>query len=208
MALNLRTRYKRWKNSAKRRIEKTPKIKRLEMAWYKGKMGELRPAAVKREPLQVRAEKPQPGDRSLIHTHPTRMIRQSLLYSSQRSMGDWQNWLFRVFGGKIRNEHIAVTSPRGKVIGYVSVHTTNAFLRLTERTDPEASAALEGLMFKLIELHNQVKHRKRSFLPVQANLLKNLRDWGIVKVRYTAMPGYRWEKEWAQFVPAKQKTKK
>jgi len=103
--------------SAKKRIEKTPEAAKKEMAWYRSKPGELRPAVKSRAKAGVTLLPPLPIDKSMLHTHT---------YPSKALPSRWDLWQFiqSMKKSSIRTTHIAQLDKNGKVIGYTSIRAT------------------------------------------------------------------------------------
>lgn len=173
--------------SAKSRMEATPGLAEREMAWYKSRPGELRPAAKRRRPREVYRWPPKERDVSTIHTHPVSPRQSSRSGLSFPSSHDIGAMISEIYHTNLRNWHVATVDRRGGVIGYVSIYAPPKFVRFIRGEH----AAVQ----RLVDAFNS--RRKQVIVPdtlAQKKVrMKKLVEAGM-RIRYTPMPGYVFEK--------------
>lgn len=166
--------------SARETIEKTRHIARLEMAWYKNRKfpGVLRKAAFARAEDAVFLRPPWKHDKADIHTHTG-------LGAVHPSYGDLED----MAGGvkkhpQIRAWHIVGISRAGRVTGYASYRATKELLK---------EMHFHGKRF--------AKHAVKKYcLKYENDLYAYLAESGLIRSRFTPMPGWKYSKKHERFV--------
>lgn len=190
--------------SARERIERTPAIASFEMAWYKGKFGELRPAATARKYKHVYHDSPLGSDRMFIHTHPKdetaldEYAREQekkgiLVIGVKTSPNDMPSLLdLHVF----LSSHLAhsnvrtfVTVPMdeyGKTTGYIVLRARKELVSLTRSGSSSTRIRCKWLSMKPYGIRLEGKSEEINY----RSLMQDLKRLGL-KIRCVPMPGYR-----------------
>ncbi len=178
----------RWKNNcepffaARERIEAAGR--REEMLWYRKQAGELSPAASKRGRDFVLGESKLPGShRSEVHTHTWSPRKDELVGLALPSANDLDALMAISGMEKVRFFHIASLSKYGSVAGYTSVMLTKKWLEV-------AYSEQDYIRKKWDE------QREPSVIGFFRSLVGN----GMIRCRFTPMPGYRFDEEKMRFV--------
>ncbi len=184
--------------SAKKRIEATPEIVKKEMGWFRAKVGELNPSALRRFAHKLIERNPNASERTSIHTH-TKIDKGKWYWSygsySAPSERDVSNIFSDLKHNKIRNWHVVSINKKGEVVGYFSMHATKKLAKIAKK---EKSKTLVDFIFdEIVRLQHLHTHTGYADSVEHMNWMRNktlarLRSVGcIVKVR--PMPGYKFE---------------
>lgn len=114
----------RWRNSAKRKIERTPQITELEEFLVKRGVGHLSPASTWRRKGAVYYDKKLTGVRSALHTH---LSYEDKTHNPYPSTADMELFIRDHEEHGLNADYIASISPTGKVVGYTILRTTPTF---------------------------------------------------------------------------------
>lgn len=187
-------RKKRW-GKPHRRIERTPKVRILEMAWYKKPREGLKPAAKKRQMYQVAKRIPKAGENIAVHTHPW---REGTTAQALPSPNDLNNLFTQSLTSNIRTGAITRVTPNGKEIGRTFIKIGKKF-RTSEKIREKVDAWLKQyLMHSVILEETKEKQVKRLI-----EMLKEAKSLGI-RVRFVPMKGYYFDERKGDFVKKEQ----
>ncbi len=183
------------KRSPTRIIEATPQLRKLEASFDREPGGELRHVSTLRTPFETtRAIKTGEIIKTDLHTHPdnlgTRFFQALFLIPKKHvpSIQDLSSMAHRFKYNKTRHFHISILGFSGKEIGRVSIMLTNTFISLID--GPIWSRTL-------------MEWQENNAGPADA--LKDLIRSGLVKARFTTIPGYEFNKTRMKFIRKKNK---
>lgn len=125
------------------RITTTPEINSKEMIWFKGKTGEVRPAATTREQFRVFSDEPLVDDKMVIHTHLIGQKenvsqmgpRRREMPESLPSCEDFLLFLERMDRFSMRTSVVVSIDTSGAVIGSTHVRATKRFVELAKTAE-------------------------------------------------------------------------
>ncbi len=143
------------------------------MAWLKTPRGGLIPAALEREfcSCGIDWKVLQGSARTLLHTHVAQSFGANIGLSLPSIM-DYAS-VARALQHGVTHWHVATVDDLGKVRGYVSFVPTAKFRELASRDNDSISALNAGCKDK-VELN------------------RRMREQGLVRLRVTPMPGFRY----------------
>jgi len=173
--------------SVRSRIEKTLDIAKLEMGWYKGKKGELRPAAKERSKGGLLLLEANETDKSFIHTHNSK-------YGPIPSYVDLHTFLKRDLKKRnIRTWHFVSLDKNGYVTGYYSLHATKNLVKEILSDNDEVKNLLKKLTLMASVTsaiggpYTPSQHRRRR------ELIQRLEKIGL-RLHLKPMPGFIFKK--------------
>lgn len=183
-------------NIARDVVESTPDIATHEMAWFKGRAGEMRPGAGRRERNEVSTlGMKSKDDHTFIHTHTVSNGK----FLGRPSIMDIFEFLKDIHMGKIKNFPIFATDKKGKEVGRVIMHADRRFVEAVKKETP-----LEK------ELFNKIYSTAWFGVPenirieeFETEIKEQLMRMGV-RFRYIPRPGYQWSHN--QFVKKGTKT--
>ena len=194
--------------SARERIKKISEIARNEMAWYKGKFGELRPAAAARKHKHVYYDSSLGSDRMFIHTHPKDETAFDEYAGEQEKKG------IMVIGVKTSpndmpslldlhvflSSHLAHSNVRtfvtvpideyGKATGYIVLRARKELVSLTRFGSSSIRIRCKWLSMKPYGIRLEGKSEEINY----RSLMQDLKRLGL-RMRCVPMPGYRFVKD-------------
>ena len=189
--------------SARERIERTPAIASFEMAWYKGKSGELREAAAVRKRKHVSHNSPLESDSMFIHTHPKDEVvfddcagereKWRVLEMENAGPNDMPSLLdLHVF----LSSHLAHSNVRafvtvpldeyGKATGYIFMRARKELVNLTRSDSSGTRIRCKWLSMKPYGIRLEGKSDEIEYKSV----MQELKRLGLM-VKCVPMPGYR-----------------
>ena len=187
--------------SAKQRIEQTPRIAKLEMAWCKSKAGELRPADEERYHNTIIQKKPFAADYMEIHTHPKADHKtEDSKFRALPSARDILYFLDELCERpNISTCVIVSVNSNGEVAGYTFLRAKDEFIERAKQMKMKHESYETQ-----IEKEENIYGRAKSLIDgvmwygrSKTKVYKSLELFSRVglQIRFVPMPGYKFEKD-------------